>query len=84
MEFRLKRMWFLTEQAEVLVKLGNHTALHFPVLVTDKFQNTRAVNTAKKKKLKPSSSVNPCTTDVWTMKGCRRRIPLSFCFCAPQ
>lgn len=28
-----KRIWFLTEQADLLVKLGNHIALGFPVLL---------------------------------------------------
>lgn len=43
-----KRIWFLTEQVDVLVNLGKHRALHFPVLLTNKFQKTSPVNTEKK------------------------------------
>lgn len=43
-----KRRWFLPEQADVLVKLENHRALHSPVLLTNELQKTNPVNTAKK------------------------------------
>lgn len=71
-----KRRWFLTEQADVLVKLENHRALHSPVLLTNEFQKTSPVNTAKKKLQKTSSSVHPCPTDVWTVKGVQKEDPV--------
>lgn len=53
-----KRRWFLTEQADVLVKLENHRALHSPVLLTNEFQKTSPVNTAKKNPKKhPAQSI---------------------------
>lgn len=67
------RIWFLTEQADELVKLENHRALDFLVLLINEFQKPSPVNTAKKK---TSSSVNPCTTDVWRMRTVQKEDPM--------
>lgn len=51
------RIWFLTEQADVLVKLENHRALDFLVLLINEFQKPSPVNTAKKKDIQLSQSM---------------------------
>lgn len=59
----------------MLVKLENHRALHSPVRLTNEFQKRNPVNKNKNSQ-KTSSSVHPCPTDVWTMKGVQKEDPV--------